>query len=490
MAQTQDWEAIAAQLGGQMTTPPADDWESVAAELGGTVADEPKERSLARQFADEFKANMGIGADMAIGAAKGAGSTVFGLGKLVRDYTPIGRISDAIQPGAFNQKPEELTPTNTAQQVGYVGEQMGEFLVPAGAAGKLTKAAEIGKAGALTAAQGGTGTESAVAAGVSAVLPGAAAISRAGKAIQDQAVPLVRAALKPTLSAMRRVTGAGGIDAKTKSLVQFIIDNRLTSPEKAQQLVTRAEGELQSLLAQSTTATDAPQRAIRYLQALERSAAKQGLPASDVATIRNAAAEVLESGLGKDVVRMVPTPHPTLLGPNGKPVIVLMPQTSRALRTDVGAGEALERARASGRWGNRKQWGEQKGAQVEASKAVERAERDAMKAAVPDARPILRTEGQAIQSREVLERAAHRTGNRDAASLPAHVIAAGEIASGRFPVMAFAANWLRNNQMKAGIYADRLGQAIQRNDVGQVLSLLTRLGVPVSGQAVRAVQGQ
>lgn len=489
MGQQIDYDALAKQLGGQAVSAPSVDYDALAADV--LDDDAPKERTLARQFADQFMENMNVGKDMAIGAAKGAGNTLFGLGKLAHDVIPgVGAIGDAIQPGAFNQRPQELVPSNTAQKVGYVGQQVAEFVLPTGAPARAARAAEVVKAGTLTGVQGGGAQDMGTAAVLTAVLPGAATMAKAGKAIQEQARPLVQAALKPTLSAMRRVTGSGGVNAKTKNLVDFIIEHRLTDPEKAQALVARTEGELQSLLAGSTVPTDAPQRAIRYLQALERSASRQGLPAADVATIRNAAAEVLESGLGKDVVTMVAQPHPTLLGANGKPVTVLVPQTTRALRTDVGAGEALERARASGRWGNRKQWGEQKGAQIESSKAVERAERDAMKVAVPDARGLLRTEGMAIQSREVLDRAAHRAANRDAVSMPATIAAGAEVAQGRVPVVAFAANWLRNNQMKAGIYADQLGKAIQRNDVGHVLSILTRLGVPISGQALRAAPAQ
>jgi hypothetical protein len=149
------------------------------------------------------------------------------------------------------------------------------------------------------------------------------------------------------------------------------------------------------------------------------------------------------------------------------------------------ADEALERARASGKWGNKKQWGEQKGAQIEASKAVERAERDSLKDAVPEVRPILARQGKGIRSAEILDRMEFRQANRDALSLPATVMAAGEVAAGKVPIMSFAVNWLRNNQMKAGIYADKLGKAIQRNDVQEVSAILNRLGVGTAAQATK-----
>ncbi len=122
--------------------------------------------------------------DLAIGAAKGVGNTVYGLGKLVHDYTPIGRISDAIQPGAFESKnkPPELTPTNTPQKVGQGIEQVGEFFLPTGIAGKAAKAAEVAKSAALTLAQGGGPVSAGLSAGLTAALPGASAAgSLAGK---------------------------------------------------------------------------------------------------------------------------------------------------------------------------------------------------------------------------------------------------------------------------------------------------------------------
>lgn len=128
-------------------------------------------------------------ADVAIGAAKGVGNTVYGLGKLVHDYTPIGRISDAIQPGAFDpeNKPAELTPTNTPQKVGYYGEQVAEFMAPTGAPAKLARAAEVAKSGALGLAQsGGDPIAGGVSAGVAAI-PGGAMLNKAAGAFERSA---------------------------------------------------------------------------------------------------------------------------------------------------------------------------------------------------------------------------------------------------------------------------------------------------------------
>ncbi len=137
-------------------------------------------------------------ADLAIGAVKGAGNTVYGLGKVVHDYTPIGRISDAIQPGAFEDanKPPELTPTNAAQRVGQGVEQVGEFFLPTGAAGKVGKVAEVGKAGLLTLAQGGSPTSAGVSAGLTAAFP------VVGSAVSKLSGPLERGAQREMAQAL------------------------------------------------------------------------------------------------------------------------------------------------------------------------------------------------------------------------------------------------------------------------------------------------
>lgn len=133
-----------------------------------------------------------------VGAAKGLGSTVFGLGKMVHDYTPVGRLSDAIQPGAFEKKPAFLEPSNAQQRTGYAAEQMGEFFVPIGDAAKLGKAAEVAKSGALTLAQTGSPGTAGVSAGLTAVLPGAGAASRLAGPLRESAEKTVAQALGPT----------------------------------------------------------------------------------------------------------------------------------------------------------------------------------------------------------------------------------------------------------------------------------------------------
>lgn len=427
------------------------------------------------------------------GAAKGVPRTVGGLGQMVHMIPGVSRGMDALlgQPGvseeSFEAVREATAPQGTAEKVGQGLEQTAEFVAIPGpskvrAASKGVKAVlGLGRAatGAGLARAQGASPEASVAAGVLTAVPVGEGVQAVGRWAKSRAVPAVRAAIKPTVTAMKRIAGASatGIDAKANGLVEFIIENRLTTPEKAVKIFEQAERELQRLLSVRNAPTDAATRAQRYLEALERSASRQGLPAADVAALRNAQAQLLEGPLGKDVVTMVSRPHPTLVDPRGNPIMVLVPETSRELRQTVPAAEALRGARASSQWSTRKQWGEMRGVDKEARKAVERGQRDAIKDAVPGSREILKREANALQAAEVLDRMGFRTANRDVISLPAWVAAAPAAAQGKVPVLAMAANWLRNNQMKAGIYANDLARAIEQGNVTQVAVIMQRLGV-------------
>lgn len=466
-----------------------------------------------------------IPSDLSAGIAKGAGRTAVGLGSLMHRVPGVSNAVDAlyalagqqVNSGQMMADPAAaraglgIEPSNATQRVGATAEQIAEFFIPGAMAEKTATAiaakvaprvptalqavarfaprmaTEGAAASAVTAAQGGDPVTGA-AAGAAGPVVGAVA-GRTVKAIGNTARPLVRAALKPTVTEMKRQAGASitGIDAQANQLADFIIKNRLTTPDKAEAIIVDAEKELQRLVTGSKAVTDAPQRAQRYLEAVKRSAAKQGLGAADVSAIVKKQRELLKSSpLSEDVVSVVQRPSPSgLVNASGQPVMVPTNVTTRALRTDVTPAEALDVARSTSRWSTRKQYGELKGASVEADKAVERAARDSVKASVPGAEKQLQTQARAITAKKVLQRQAFREANRDAVSLPAHVIAAGEIAQGKVPVMAAAANWLRNNQLKAGIWADRLSTALKRNDVQEVSRIMNRISVAGTAQASR-----
>lgn len=463
-----------------------------------------------QQFEDEAnRISAGQVGDLMIGAGKGAVHTAIGAGRLIDKVPGVTRMLGAIPADAEAQL--GLVPTNTLQRVGMGAEQVGEFLVPGGASERAAAAVTAKLAPGFVnaprlvqaatkivprmATQGATnagvaklqGGDAVTAGAISAALPVAgAAAEQLSPFLRGKAESMVRFAIKPTVSSLKKIAGASmeGLDAKANALVRFVVDNGLTSAQKARQLFADTEQQLKQVLAKSTAVTDAPQRAARYLSALENSAAKQGLPVEDVAQIRNAAAELLNGPMGKDVVTMVPTPHPTLVDPQGKPITVLMPQTTRALRTDVSPSEALDSARASSRWSTNKQWGEQKGTTTEATKAVERAQRDATKAAEPAAQPLLQTESKAIQAIGALDRMAQREGNRAQVGLPAHVLAAGG-----HGVLAVASNLLRNGSLPGGVWLGRLAKAVATNNVRQTAWILSELGVGLDAQQENPAYG-
>jgi len=95
-----------------------------------------------------------------VGAAKGVGSTI----------GAIGELGDKVMSKIFGTKPvgfgatsraaenlgvkDGLKPSNTAQKVGFAGEQIGEFLIPASWAGKGAKATSaLSKLGTVTTAE-------------------------------------------------------------------------------------------------------------------------------------------------------------------------------------------------------------------------------------------------------------------------------------------------------------------------------------------------
>ena len=139
-------------------------------------------------------------ADVAIGAAKGVGNTAVGLGEMVHMIPGVSRAVDAmygapVSERGFAQARQAVAPTNTAQRIGFGAEQIGEFFLPTGPAGKALQA---GKSGLLTLAQTGSPLTAGVSAGLTSVLPGAGAAQRASTSLREGAEKTMAQALGPT----------------------------------------------------------------------------------------------------------------------------------------------------------------------------------------------------------------------------------------------------------------------------------------------------
>lgn len=97
----------------------------------------------------------GAAGDVIKGAAKGVGSTLYSAGTMMEKgmekLTGRPAITTSIAGrniGGMEEKPQWLTPQNTAQKIGYTGEQIGEFFLPGSAATKIGKVAELAVKGA------------------------------------------------------------------------------------------------------------------------------------------------------------------------------------------------------------------------------------------------------------------------------------------------------------------------------------------------------
>lgn len=104
----------------------------------GFVSQQPQSQSFLGKATQVAETIGQAGTDVALGAAKGAGSTIFGLGQLGQ------RIIEPVLGGKVAEKPEFLEPQGIAQKIGFGAEQIGEFFLPASIAAKGVKTLEAG----------------------------------------------------------------------------------------------------------------------------------------------------------------------------------------------------------------------------------------------------------------------------------------------------------------------------------------------------------
>lgn len=225
--------------------------------------------------------------DVGKGAVKGAGSTLFNIGKL--EQRGVNKVKELFGGEAtpLKETPEILKPKNTAESIGYGAEQIGEFFIPGGAALKAGKAADVaikgskllsgasrtakvargtartvsrsaiegGSAGAVSLAQsGGDVGEAGVAAGIGAALPPAARVAqgliRSTPAIASalSGVPreTIQRAADPVIG--KRIAAAIKQVGENKTQPYFGLTNDIAGTvqkagEKAGQFVKKAVGQ-------------------------------------------------------------------------------------------------------------------------------------------------------------------------------------------------------------------------------------------------------
>lgn len=198
-------------------------------------------------------------ADFGVGAAKGFGQTAQNVGEMVLPET--APFTDA--PIGLDEKNFETT--NTAQKVGKVAEQVGEFLVPATKVAKAVKGAgtvakvagQVLSDTAVSAAQEGDVAQTAGTSLAFSSLPFVGSLlgkySKIGESAVKAAESLERTSLRLTPVQKQQLEKTG------EDVVKFITEKKITgTPEKRfeqiSELYDQTEDKVQSLIKSSNTA--------------------------------------------------------------------------------------------------------------------------------------------------------------------------------------------------------------------------------------------
>jgi len=320
---------------------------------------------------------------------------------------------------------------------------------------------------------------------------------RAGQWVAGKGVPLVQSYLKPRYVELQHRAGieGGTPQAVARRIAQFVIDHKLTTADKAGALVKASGQQVDDAIAkaesgQTPPVLDVADRIPRYLNAVLRRIEKQALPARDRTAVQNVGKELVEdSPLSRSTYR---PPKPETLeaglarGVNERMAIARNARQAhlktdaksqftdpggayprsvrpRELRTDVKPSEGMEIVRTKSFFDPGAS-----GGQVAGGKAIERAVRDATKAAVPATRAPLLVQGRAMDAQRLLDRGEWLAGNRDTMGGLSQIMGA---TSGR-GMVGLLMQMLKEGQLRAGIAAPGVGRAIART--GEAVPLVTR----------------
>ncbi len=313
--------------------------EDVSDLMGGAPPQRPAPQTQTAQEPDswgkwlrEKGAAIGIDpskTDVAIGLAKSALGTIQGGGDLIRKIPGVSELEQKYAPPV--NVPMQMQPQGMAQQIGKVGGDIGQFMAPAGALGKLKAAAatgsgvldaligasmEAGASGAIGAAQSGDLRQGAIA-GATA---GATSLAMQGAmaAMKPMAERIERSLLKPlkpdvedgfkiqnvfkhelggTLSQSFDKTNAK-INSLSNQLKQVLKadPNARVNPYDA---LFAAADDLDKTALKNVGDTSAIQRSLNsVLEDMGEAMRKQGIPVGPKGEIDLAAANELKQGFG------------------------------------------------------------------------------------------------------------------------------------------------------------------------------------------------
>lgn len=283
----------------------------------------------------------------------------------------------------------------------------------------------------------------------------------AGKA----AVPLVRTAMKPALSFVRRRAGIEGTtpNAVANRTAKVVLEEGLKSSDDAAALVSKLDKDIQSAVKSGPAlrgGIDLPERLPRYLGKFMDRVEKQLNRAEVRAGVQKFMGDVAKDSPITRYRAPEATRKKWTIFPNRSERVL---EGGREIRPDIGPAEGLEIVRAKSFFDPAASPGAQATGRV-----VERAIRDGVKAAAPETRPLLRRQGTALDAKNALEAMEWRTGNHDVMGLPATMLTAGKGAA-----VGLLAQLLKNSQMGAGRAAYRMGRSAK--PTGDAISKLVAL---------------
>lgn len=152
--------------------------------------------------------------DVIKGAAKGAGSTLFGLGKLGQTIANPVEGALGVRKTDVGETPDFLKPQNAAQKAGFATEQILEFLAPGSVATKGAKAASaaVSASGMSNFLKGASRV--ALRAGAEGAAAGAVRAAQTGSFKEGAKAGAITAGIVAPLSAAGEALRASGISEK------------------------------------------------------------------------------------------------------------------------------------------------------------------------------------------------------------------------------------------------------------------------------------
>ena len=410
------------------------------------------------------------GKEFATGTAKG----LYSIANLVNDLNPAMVATNAPKIAARAEQAKQLV-QNAPAVAAFAGNQLKNrygglqqiedtlYKDPVGVLGDIATVASLGSLAAETQAPrvasvlskveqltNPLGVVPKVAARVGSGLEGAARVG---------ARKLAGPGLKLAISEVKALPGEAGNSLldKADALTDFVVDKRLTTPNRAEKLIQKSEANIQQGLKKADNN-------LLHIDEAEAAANPDYSPYKEPILLDSNTPEIKNriANLREQVANQA-TPKKDIQAIDD--VIAEFDAENHQVDSP---SEALAIARNTAKFDNAKQFGELKGAEVEARKAIEQGIRDHVKglaeAAGSKVNEDFANQSRAITAKKVLEkRAIQRSGSANL-GFPAMALAALEFAHSGSPIYAAMAGALPKalksfGGIRTGITLNELGRA-------------------------------